>query len=320
MSETSAAEADDGDDDFDAAAFSKTLAAMAARYDMSPAIRAATASMRQTTALTAQFTRDGSALRNVLQRIEDDNRRLTEAFSPGISNVIAQWLERQQELSDAIARWVFPANWEGIARPTKDEIKQFSSVEGIPLMWVPRASTITALRKAGTRDARRTVLADARATIADDCASVLATVAHTSLAEPFGHAGQAALALGDGHHAAAQALAVNLLDTILFDNLDQALHHETTRKGPHAKDTEFNLDAHRWRAGAVLAPVWAAHGRFKREKQETIPDGLARHASAHAVSGKQYTVANAVIAVMLVTSVLKFVDVAGPANSGSGTY
>jgi hypothetical protein len=74
---------------------------------------------------------------------------------------------------------------------------------------------------------------------------------------------------------------------------------------------QFDADQYNFRAALSLGPVWAAHQFFFRQKRDTIPVRYGRHPSVHGVSDRQYNEANAVIATMLVTSVLKFYSEVG---------
>lgn len=55
--------------------------------------------------------------------------------------------------------------------------------------------------------------------------------------------------------------------------------------------------------------MWCAHVKYRTEHGDPIPSTYGRHPSAHAVSRTQYKRVNAVLAIMVVTSVIKFFDV-----------
>jgi len=66
----------------------------------------------------------------------------------------------------------------------------------------------------------------------------------------------------------------------------------------------LDLDDYTVRVACVVAPIWAAYEQFWTNRGDPVPRTFARHASTHAVSAAQYTRTNAVLAAMLVTSLL----------------
>ena len=106
-----------------------------------------------------------------------------------------------------------------------------------------------------------------------------------------------------GHVSAAQALAANLLDSILRRNFDkQSFKSVTTNK---KGGDRFDLDDYRGKAAFTLAPIWRAYAEYWENQGDPIPRAFGRHPSAHAVSRTQYSRVNAMIGLMLVTSLLK---------------
>jgi hypothetical protein len=68
--------------------------------------------------------------------------------------------------------------------------------------------------------------------------------------------------------------------------------------------TRLDLDDYTVRVACAIAPVWAAYRQFWTSNCDPVPRTFARHASAHAVSKAQYNRTNAVLSLMLVTSLL----------------
>ena len=156
-------------------------------------------------------------------------------------------------------------------------------------------------------DRRRTLGRRWRGVLAD-CASVLNTIDHPRLIDGRAFAINCADALRAGHHRAAQALAANLLDSLLRGNLDAAVRTQLTRNTFRSNGSKIDLDAYEVRMALTFAPVWHAYAQYRTEHGDRVPRAFGRHPSAHAVSRAQYTRINAVIALMLVTSVLRFLD------------
>jgi hypothetical protein len=119
-------------------------------------------------------------------------------------------------------------------------------------------------------------------------------------------ASDAVRALRDGHQAAAQALAANLLDSIIRQNVDLTLNKTVTATGK--KRARIDLDDYQIKTSFTMAPIWRAYEEYWESKGDPIPRAFGRHPSAHAVSRTQYSRINAVIAIMLVTSLLRLLD------------
>ena len=207
----------------------------------------------------------------------------------------------------SIADAIFPPNWKDVRVPEISVIMSVLLDEGIPLAWIPCADTVQAVFNAPDAVGRRQVVARRwRRTVAD-CEVALGEVSYASLQchQPF--AADIVRALRDGHSSAAQALAANLLDSILRRNFDKdELKIVTTnRKGGNRLD----LDDYQVRAAFTLAPIWRAYAQYWEHQGDPVPRTFGRHPSAHAVSRTQYSRINAVMALMLVTSLLKLLDV-----------
>jgi hypothetical protein len=193
---------------------------------------------------------------------------------------------------------LFPSNWKDLERPPRlREIEPLILDEGIPLAWVPDAVTLQAIFDAPNRAARRQILSRRWKHTKATCDEVLAEIDHPSLTQHLPFATAVAQALGDGHTSAAQALATNLLDTILRRDWADETFKAVTRKksGPI-----FDMEQCRVREAITLAPIWCAYAQYWQDKGDPIPRTFGRHPSAHAVSRTQYSRINAVTALMLV--------------------
>jgi hypothetical protein len=115
----------------------------------------------------------------------------------------------------------YPPKWEEAPGQDVDDLadKAIAIIqgEGIPLVWVPRPETVSALVRSADADARDTILLASRDGISDDCTAVLTEITDAELL-PLADLGAHALAaLRDGRAAPAQALATNVSDTLLRD-------------------------------------------------------------------------------------------------------
>jgi len=79
-------------------------------------------------------------------------------------------------------------------------------------------------------------------------------------------------------------------------------------KAAHKKRRPLDLDDYTVRVACAIAPAWAAYQTFWPSNGDKVPRNFARHASAHAVTPRQYSRTNAVIALMIVTSLLWLLD------------
>ncbi|NEA21606.1 hypothetical protein [Actinomadura bangladeshensis] len=250
-----------------------------------------------------------SMLQATVPRIVFDGYRpglldFAENFNKAIWANVAPALER---LAGTIQK-LFPPNW-GDARPRDwDEFKHMLAHEGIPVLWVPGPEIVAAIFEAETAAARRRVISSRWKGIVRDCETVLEGVAHRQLTDECGFALDCVKALRDGHTAAAQALATNLLDSALQKGFEKDKRVKLTGNKFKQNGVTFDYDDFHFRAALTFAPVWCAHAQYWPDKGDPIPAEYGRHPSTHGVSRRQYKRVNAVIALMLVTSVIKFFD------------
>jgi hypothetical protein len=109
--------------------------------------------------------------------------------------------------------------------------------------------------------------------------------------------------LEDGHPEGAQALAANLLDTMLRETLTSADHKRMT-----GQKNRLSIDDLPMRAAMVFGGIWGAHTEFWQSRGDAIPRQFSRHGSAHAVSRRQYSRINALVALMHVTAYIMLID------------
>ncbi|MFB6578764.1 MULTISPECIES: hypothetical protein [unclassified Streptomyces] len=231
-------------------------------------------------------------------------------FAPVSKVMEGYWRDQWRDVFstvDELVRSRYPENLrESVPRLGQLEVLLID--EGIPLMWVPGPRVVRALLDAPDAAARRRLIGQRWKGIAADCETVLESVDHPQLEEDRDFALQVVAALRAGHIAPAQALAANLLDSMMQKHFTKATRIELTKNDFKAKGVKFDLDAYRFNVALTFAPVWHAHAQFFRSKGDSIPRVFGRHPSAHAVSRAQYSRVNTVYGLMLVTSVVKFFD------------
>lgn len=248
----------------------------------------------------------------VLDSIKETRRsaRITSGVQEALESINKQYLKQWQDLFESIGRTaarIYPENWDGITPPSTSDLETILIDEGIPLMWVPGPKVVEALSEVEDAPARRRIVGSRWKGIISDCEAVLKKIDHPDLLDERDFALDCVRAIRAGHSNPAQALAANLLDTALC-HLDEKDRKELTNNRFKQEGVRFDWDDYLIREAFTFAPVWCAHARFFVKKGDTIPRTFGRHPSVHAVSRTQYKRINAVIGIMLVTSVLKFFD------------
>lgn len=170
---------------------------------------------------------------------------------------------------------------------------------GIPVVWVPRFEVLEALVAASDADVPGCLEAH-HAEILDDCAVALSEITDSTW-ELHGTVAifrDAVDACQRGSHNPAQALASNVWDTTVVWGYGRGHRGaaERFRAGHNQQEvrTAFTLIA----GIPALATYRPADG-------DPIPTTWNRHASVHSVVPDQYTLANALVAIMMATSLLR---------------
>jgi len=246
------------------------------------------------------------AAQDVLQRLAE----ISSAVQAFTESALPRWQNIFESLGNFAAR-NFPENWEGVNASSFKGLSPILIDDGIPLMWVPGPVVVEALLTAGSASDRRRIIGSRWKKIVSDCETVLHGIGHPKLLGERDFALDCVDALRDGHTNPAQSLAANLLDTVL-GHLDKGTRTLRTKNNFKQKGEKFDLDSHEFRVAFTFAPVWCAHATFWVDKGDSIPRTFGRHPSVHAVSRAQYSRINAVIGIMVVTSVLKFFDLELP--------
>lgn len=171
--------------------------------------------------------------------------------------------------------------------------------EGLALLWVVEPELRVQIFSAQSKFARLHILSDHQESIVDHCCELLEDIDQPDLAEWRDFAVEVAGALRGGYTAAAQALAVNLIDTMLIENFTYQGKGQKMSHGTRRHSTRFNIDAEKEiEQGIVYGGLWGMFLQFHSDSEDAIPHQLSRHATAHAVSKRQYRRVNSLIAFM----------------------
>jgi hypothetical protein len=204
-----------------------------------------------------------------------------------------------RELADRL----LPPNWRGLPSPGMKRLEAMVLDEGLALAWVPERKILGQLFNAANSQDRRTILGHNWKRIANSCSDLLEGIDVPRYDSYRAFAIRVTDALLSGHSDAAQALAANLLDTMLRETLDIDDHKTVT-----GRNARLSIDDLPLRVAIVLGGVWGSYGQYHFSRGDKIPRNFSRHASAHAVSNRQFSRINAVIALMHVTAYLKLLD------------
>lgn len=207
---------------------------------------------------------------------------------------------------------VLPPNWRGVRG--LDQIDTLALDEGLALAWVPPHDVLNALIAAPSKQERRRILGRRWQRIVAACREAIETTSEDDVIEYRGFALKVIEMLVDGHPEGAQALAANLLDTMLRETLDKPSVRQVTDQRDRLSIDDLPL-----RVAMVFGGIWGSHTEFWRSRGDAIPRGFSRHGSVHAVSRIQYSRINALIALMHVTSYIMLLD-SGDLFRGPGNF
>lgn len=193
-----------------------------------------------------------------------------------------------------------PANWSDAL----DEDVHMSDLvalarEGWPTAWVPAAGTLRALVRCEPTD-RSKVLDDCCSEVLVDCEAALVPVSDGPYRAQADLLGQAIRAIRAGLPAPAQAMAANVLDTMIRASMSPWMGYKKWLQ-LHPDDEDFTMGQLRY--VVTMAPVRLVLEDFWED--DPVPAAFNRHATAHAAGEIQYTDANAVVGVLLAVSIVR---------------
>ncbi|MGI5507438.1 hypothetical protein [Lentzea sp. CA-135723] len=222
---------------------------------------------------------------------------VSDAWAQNVAQTLSALASVLRDLPTKIMREEGPPNWKGLTDEQLDAVIA-TATSGIPVAWVPRAEILQVLLAADEAD-QLTVLNAHATAIVDDCAAAVSQARSGEFDELAGYVEEAISAYRAGHLAASQALSASIIDTLLRVTVLEPVKYgyyktvkDTIAEGPDCVP----------RVIACL-PVLNALENF--DGHSDVPAKFNRHASAHAVYAQQYTSTNALISLMLATSMLR---------------
>ena len=282
-------------------------------------------------------------IRQVMKQIREQNKLLGSAVAPKIvvskidlprfevpvysnqlSEIFAEMSEAFEGIREAINKIL---SLEGFASYLKlgkflhENIKDLAGEvtieqlldlvrkDGIPLYAVPRSSILDELLYADSSRERRDLLISYREMIFEDCRNFLNSVSSEYAQEKRFFILAGLNALENGHVEAAQALFTNTLDTVHQNfwgaDTGSRIAISNRKEGSELPQIIVKMD---FRDAFVFTPIWNSHMKFFGHEGQEPPAEYSRHASVHGVSRRQYKLENCIQALMLVTSLLVYVD------------
>ncbi len=245
-----------------------------------------------------------------LQAIRPHDRRICE---------IAGLSDRAELIADTSA-WALPSSffdafrhfqhlvsdplpWNWATRYESDVLESVLKADGIPIVYIPRAEIVDEVVSQEDRESRIRVLMDRVDDVLADCDEELAGELEDDLTALAAKVREAINAYRDGHATSAQALAVLVCDTMIRAHLDES-HQRALVKAEKEWKLTKTVQAKILRYSLAMTPVYRFLYSWRRGSGSPIPTFLQRHISVHHVRDDQYSPENAVLALMLASSLV----------------
>jgi hypothetical protein len=204
----------------------------------------------------------------------------------------------------ATLRAALPPNWN----PDEFTFRGLQAVaieDGIPIAWVPHADVVTNLMRAPDRAARLRVLLSSEGSILRDCRSVLREIQSAGLADRKMLAAKVVRAYAAGHREAAQTLAVVVSESLITEFVAGGAPKGAYRIAKDQARMKGAAAIRELRRGIALAPIERFYTEWYPSSGQPAPAGLSRHVTIHQATLDHFSRSNALLAVMLMTSLLR---------------
>lgn len=231
----------------------------------------------------------------------------TKAIDSLIKSLSKDWFNQISEIAKNAQKFVarsFPPNWtEGQTLSiTPTNLETMLLDEGLALAWVPPHSVTEKLFAANDATQRRKILFNNRRGIINACLTELRAIDEPKLKEYVDFAIESAETIQSGHWRASQALSTNLIDSMILRLFDGQSKSTLTNQKQRIDWKSYPI-----REAVVFGGIWGSYSRYQ-PGDANIPRKYTRHASAHAVSNRQYTKINTLIALMHLTAFIKLIS------------
>jgi len=258
-------------------------------------------------ALAAMKDQLSEKSRVAIEEWEEDNRQRHRRMWEASEKSYAVFLES------------LPPNWHSpeLEFPPIEELEELQLAEGLPLAWLPPNHVLDAMLKLATKEERSKLFEDEATAILDACTVELERLSVDLTKEWRISASEAVQAMKGEHWRAGQALAAIALDTAVVEFIvnggysnatTQANRDGPTPPGTLPKSLPTWNDIDYSRALLVMHGIWGSFKQFWVKRGEEVPSQFTRHGTVHSMSPRQYTKANALIAVMHLIGLLCLLD------------
>ena len=256
------------------------------------------------TKLTSYSEALDAAMEQYARVVAEQVVQLQTAFD-GFHERVAPQLARLAETS---LRRVAPPNWP-YPLPDLMAIETLLQEDGIPLVYVPRAQIVSAMVDAATTDERFAILNEMSGLIAEDCLRALPERPHMGIEKQVPLVREAIQAFNAGYYGPAQALAVAVSDTYLARFVGGS-YGVMKKKASLSQYSDEEPAFQLFRMVYSIAPVTQFLTPFDAKKKTPPPDRLSRHVTVHSASTDHLHKTNALVAIMLASSLTATYDLA----------
>ncbi len=217
------------------------------------------------------------------------------------------WIPDLVTIVSTVRELAYPANWPtGSDRPGFALAQQIVENEGIPIAYVPRAKVVSELAKAADRAERGRILVGRTPEILIDCAAALDRTLDPAVEAQKWLILGGVRTLESGHHEAAQALCVNVCSTLIEAHIDG--RHGKAKNMCRASGLKEAFESNQLRYKLGVAPVVNLLTDWHPKSGKPRPVELSRHVVAHQAHPDHFTPENAILAVMVATSLILALD------------
>lgn len=215
-----------------------------------------------------------------------------------------------------------PQNWWGTGIPPERLLK-IAQEDGIPVAWVPPAELLIEVAAVATREERLTILRANQDKVFSHCEMLLSECIDEWIADERYLVDKILSAFQAGHQEAALALAVSIGEPLsVWASTPRVVSFRSDEEEENWRSNRQKLRKYKWAGhelgeilatgaagdflrAALIAPIPAFFAPFWPSENNEVPTRLSRHAVVHTAKKKLFSLDNALLALMLVSSILR---------------
>lgn len=243
-----------------------------------------------------------TTLRGVLDRVGrwvHDNPQMVDGFV----FMLEQWTSSANDdvpPAERVMRALLPPNWWELEQPERVDATTFLGHTSVPLLWAPRAAIVREVVATTTKAERDAVLCAARSMIVADVNAVLDQCTHERIATLTLAGREASVTASEGRLLASQALSAAIVGEVLDKHFGLSKFRDARER--FKSELPDKVSMRFWRRASLQSALLAA---IALTWTDPPPDGFNRHLTAHGLSPEQYTEANALEGLLLVTGLIR---------------